>query len=389
MPLVRCLLIALCATLPAACGEIRAAGAAAGAGVPRWQVGEAPSLVIGSVDGADVFEDLSSVRRRSDGSFAVADRGARQVRIYDARGRHVLTTGRRGRGPGEFEGLSRLFLLPGDSLAAWDANQRRLTVLAPDGSMARVQTLDLPGFGASLDAVFPDGSLVARPGMDPFQLQAADEGERRLLVVHLVRPAGQGQWRALEGMPGLEEVVVRQDGAGTATNAILFGRTHVAAAGQARWYTGDTDRFEVTVRAPDGAPLHVLRREHAPTPVSGADVARARASYQQRRREELSGLPAALAAGREDAPVPPHRATLPAFDQVVEDADGNAWVRHYHFPTDAPQRWSVFSPTGELLAEAETPAALHVQQIGPDWIVGVAMDDLGVSYVHVHALSRS
>lgn len=382
----------LCAlALLGACGEVRAApGGTAAADVPRWRAGDAPSLAIGSVEGAEAFrfEDIASVRRGSDGSIVVADRGARQVRVFDAQGRHVRTAGRKGRGPGEFEGLSRLFLLPGDSLAAWDANQRRITVFAPGGALARVESLDLPGFGGSLDAVFPDGSLVARPGIDPFQLDASGEGERRLQVVHMVRPAGETEWRALDGMPGLEEVVVKHE-RGSGTNPVLFGRTHVAAAGRSRWYTGDTDRFEVTVRAPDGAPLRVLRRDHTPVPVSASDAARARAAFQESREEEVAGLPAGLAAASEDAPVPPHRPTMPAFDRIVEDTDENVWVRHYHFPPDATQRWSVFSAAGELVAEAETPPGLHVEQIGPDWILGVAKDEMGVSYVHRHVLTRS
>jgi hypothetical protein len=387
----RRLVVVLCApALLAACGDVRAAGAGAAAPVPQWRAEPGPSLAIGNAEGAAdyQFEEISSVRRRLDGTFAVADRGARQVRFYDAAGRYLLTAGRKGRGPGEFEGLSRLFLLPGDSVAAWDPNQQRLTVLAPGGAVARVESLELPGYGAAVDAVFADGSLVAHPGIDPFQMHASAEGQRRLPVVHMVRPAGQAEWRPLDGMPGLEEVVVRH-GRGSGTSAVLFGRRHVAAAGKARWYTGDTDRFAITVRAADGTPVQVLQRDHTPTRVSAAHLARAHEDLQRSRREDAAALPPGLAGQAGDEPVPPHRETMPAFDAVVEDSDGKVWVRHYHFPSDAPQRWSVFSPTGQLVAEAETPAGLHVQQIGPEWIMGVAKDDMGVSYVHVHALARS
>ena len=387
----RRLVSVLCApALLAACGDVRAAGAGAAAAVPQWRAAPGPSLAIGTAEGAAAyqFEEISSVRRRRDGTIAVADRGARQVRFYDPAGHHLLTVGRRGRGPGEFEGLARLFLLPGDSVAAWDPNQQRLTVLSPDGTIARVEPLALPGYGAAVDAVFADGSLVAHRGIDPFQPHASAEGQRRLPVVHMVRPAGQTQWRALEGMPGLEEVVVR-DERGSGTSALLFGRRHVAAAGRARWYTGDTDRFSITVRAPDGTPVRVLQREHTPTRVSAAHLARAREELQQSRREDAAAVPPWLARQAGDQPLPPHRETMPAFDAVLEDTDGRVWVRHYHFPSDAPQQWSVFSSGGRLVAEAQTPARLQVQQIGPDWIAGVLKDTLGVSYVHVHALSRS
>ena len=74
---------------------------------------------------------------------------------------------------------------------------------------------------------------------------------------------------------------------------------------------------------------------------------------------------------------------------MVEDADENVWVRHYHFPADAPQQWSVFSPSGELIAGAETPANLRIHQIGRGWVVGTRLDEVGVGYVQLHALSRS
>jgi hypothetical protein len=81
---------------------------------PRWRDGEgwrispAPVLEIGMIDGPAAYQ-LDGVRnaaRLPDGSIAVADGGSRQIRIYDAEGRHFRSFGGQGGGPGEFETLA-------------------------------------------------------------------------------------------------------------------------------------------------------------------------------------------------------------------------------------------------------------------------------------------
>lgn len=56
--------------------------------------------------------------------------------VYDTSGRFLRTTGRRGQGPGEFEGVIDAIPLPGDSVLVID-QVRRATLFAPDLSVAR------------------------------------------------------------------------------------------------------------------------------------------------------------------------------------------------------------------------------------------------------------
>ena len=82
--------------------------------------------------------------------------------------------------------------------------------------------------------------------------------------------------------------------------------------------------------------------------------------------------------------------TLPAFDQVVGDAVDHLWVREYRVPgSDAPHRlWTVFDPEGRVLGHVETPPGLGVFEIGADFILGLAIGDLGVQHVQVWPLRR-
>jgi hypothetical protein len=97
-----------------------------------------PDVTIGAVDG-DVPCNLSGVTdaiRLSDGTIVVADGSSGQVRYFDGNGR-LRSVGQRGRGPEEFQWLRRIFLVGGDTLAACDPFQFRITVFAPDGALVR------------------------------------------------------------------------------------------------------------------------------------------------------------------------------------------------------------------------------------------------------------
>lgn len=387
----RLLLLVLATGLAAACADGRASDIAAPS-VPTWHASERPVLTIGADEGpaAYQFHDIAGARRTEDGTLVVADRGSKGIRVFDAEGRHLRTMGGAGGGPGEFRGLGRIFLLSGDSVAAWDSQESRLTVFAPGGDVARTETLPLPGTAGSVEVILEDGTLIARAGVDIMALIGASPGERRLPVTHLVRAPGAAEWVPKEAGEGREELVYRGSDGSVGFTGVEFGRDYVVGAGRRRWYTGETDRFEVTVRSPAGDEVGRLRRELIPQPVTRDMLERARAERRaasDRSRREIAQRmgPAASQAADPDLP---HRSTLPAFDQVVENAEEYVWVRHYHFPSDAPQRWSVFSPFGELVAEAETPARLRVQQIGTDWILGVSRDDLGVEAVHLYTFSR-
>ena len=67
---------------------------------------------------------------------------------------------------------------------------------------------------------------------------------------------------------------------------------------------------------------------------------------------------------------------------------GNLWVKEYSRPTDERPRWSVFDREGRWLGTVETPDGFRVQQIGPDWILGVEKDELEVEHVRMYPLVK-
>lgn len=51
-------------------------------------------------------------------------------------------------------------------------------------------------------------------------------------------------------------------------------------------------------------------------------------------------------------------------------------------------RWVVLDPDGALVGSVEVPGDLEVLEIGDDYLLGVAIDALGVEYIRVHRLNR-
>jgi hypothetical protein len=354
-----------------------------------WTVAPAPELEIGMLDGPEAYQ-LNGVRnavRLADGSIAVADGGSQRIRIYDAAGRHVRDLGGQGGGPGEFQGLFLVGPFRGDSLAAWDSRQKRLTIFGPDGGLGRVITFEgVPGMLAPALGWQPDGSVIVTAGMDPMAMMAMEPGERRETRTYL-RADPDGTVTPIATVPGRDEVFYRAERSFGFVQ-VLFGRDAHAAVRDGRFVTAESGSFELAYRRSDGSAERLVRVSSPPRPVSAQEIAEAR---ERRRASELeSARQLASQVGSHAvsaAPEPTHRSTHPYFDRLELDAAGNLWVRQPGTDED-PRLWHVFDPDGRRLAVATTPAGLRVTDIGHDHLIGVARDDLDVEYVRVHRIAR-
>jgi hypothetical protein len=64
-------------------------------------------------------------------------------------------------------------------------------------------------------------------------------------------------------------------------------------------------------------------------------------------------------------------------------------VQDYIIPGATEVNWNVFDRDGALLGAVSVPARLRVKQIGTDFVLGVAVDDLGIEHVQLYSLTRS
>ena len=351
-----------------------------------WRVDDEPLTAVGVAEGDAHYQFgiVGDAVRLGDGTLVVSDAQANELRVFDATGRWVRTLGRQGSGPGEFSGLWSLFLLPGDSVAAYDGLAGRVTVFAPSGTLARTVTLQ------PLDGRLPpkplgvlgDGTMVVAPAYNPI-FSASAKPSRDTLP--LARYSADGAQGASLGRIAAEEMVTIVAGSGANRSAtrgpVPFGRgTFVAAAGT-RLLIGDNARYELAEHGADGRLLRLARRTVDAEPVTDADRAAWAESQHGSTGDRFRQLRERLVAA---TPFPEHKAP---FAGVRLDPAGNAWVQRHPAP-GAATPWDVFGPDGRFLGTVDTPAGLRVTQVGADFVVGVAMDELDVPQVRVHRIRK-
>jgi hypothetical protein len=355
-----------------------------------WTVSDTPAVDIGVAEGeaAYQFSRVAGAVRLSDGRIAVADGRAGELRYFSADGRHLRSAGRRGGGPGEFQEMHWLGVGAGDSVLVWDAEAARLSVFSPDGAFVRAWKPDGLRTFPRVRAMVGGRALLMEPGMDPSRMSQR-QGEFRDTATWLHVPLAGGAPRQLSRRPDAEMF-----GSGGndifMTDHVVFGRSLQVAGAADGYYAGDTDAFQVGFHGPDGALLRLIRRPNEPRRVTDADL---NAYFAQDARMDLSGMPPEMAARfremqrtlRERVP---HRRTLPAFSELLVDGTGNLWVRDPRPDADQPHRWSVFDGEGRWLGTVQTPADLRVRQIGADWVLGTALDELDVEHVRVHRIRK-
>ena len=357
-----------------------------------WRVMEAPALEIGVVDGPEAYQldRVVGAVRFSDGRIAIGDGGSRRIRYYDAAGRHLHDAGGQGGGPGEFQSLSRIVAMPGDSVAGWDASARRLTAFDSDGRLGRTVTFDgVGGVAAALLGGFGDGSVVIAPGEEILEIMRREPGEYRRTMAYL-RFTGDGAFiDTIATGPGAERVISRDDTSLSARD-VLFGRDHHVALAEDRVYAGASDSYAIAVLGPDGALTRSIRRLIEPRVVARRELEQAvRRATDERAR--LAQRSAELMGGPVAAPDPTdfvHRDSYPAFDRLLADSDGNLWVRAYPAPEAESHSWSVFDPDGRWLGDVQLRGGLEVYEIGHDHLLARWRDEFDVDHVRMYRVEK-
>jgi hypothetical protein len=346
--------------------------------LPEWAVSGA-GVQIGTVggDGPAALHRVTGAVRLADGGVAIANGGSGEIRVFDATGGYRVTHGRAGGGPGEFRTLSALAPARGDTLVAYDAMLRRVTLVEPARGVVREFALGM-GF-SGMQAVFPDGSLLASSA-PPGDVAQSGGLIRADVDLHVLSPAGDPQG-ALGRHPGVERVMRVSETSIEVLVPPFARRTHYAPQGDAIIVAAQ-DLPEYRVYRRDGTLQRIVRTGSAVQPFTTALLD---AAIEQR----LVGAPAerraSIRAGLESLPRPER---LPAYGAVVTDRDGNVWVSDYPEPGTQRSEWTIFDVKGHAVARTRLPEGARVFDIGADFVVVLVRDDLDVEHVRVLELRR-
>ena len=343
-----------------------------------WTVATSPTVSIGEVEAAQeyMFSQVVGAVRLSDGRIAVANGGSNELRVYDAAGKHVTTLGRAGGGPGEFQTLRALWLLPADTLIAVDARNNRVTVYAPGPTLARsFQLQSVAGISGRLG----DGSFLltvgVAPSLDMKDFQGLIEFNglvlRRTPDVNTVDTIA----RAKAGHSYINPTTRRQ-------YPFPYGRTAQIAVAPARFYYADTHSTEVGIYDPAGKRLGSVKLRSSSRPLTSADI-------EKWIENDIAKRPAAskIEAQNDFKQIPPLKRT-PEFASMKVDDLGDLWVRHYGPAFDPSPDWDVYNANGAPLARIRMPPRFDPFHIGKDFVLGVRKDELDVEHIELYRLRR-
>jgi hypothetical protein len=338
----------------------------------RWRAEALPAFILGWGSGDPTFTWLQSGQILPDGGALVGEFAAGIIYRVGPDGSVVDTWGRKGQGPGEYQGLDAL-LVKRDSVLVSDGRLRRLTYLSWDGGVLTTQRL-AGAFLHQLSSILPDGRLLLIPGdgyaalgetrpewvfeRQPI-LAISLEGSTPDTLAHL--PHLRRWYGTRGGSPGPISMKGR---AGGFTEGFAWAR---ADQPEVRWYDGS------------GRLVQLARWEEDPMPLTPDWRRRVAQFYEDAFRSsgtDEAVVNARLAELEEGLDL--HDAPLPYWDQFYVDRQGNAWLGEYALPGEPPVRWRVLTRDGALVGWIDLPDVAYILDIADDRILAVRLNELDV-----------
>lgn len=351
-----------------------------------WEISTQPTLSIGTLDGEEAHQlfQVRTATRLADGRVLVANGGTSEIRVFGPSGAHVGTWGRAGEGPGEFTGLSSIGVWPGDSLMAWDAGLRRISIFDLEGNLGRTfafsqhEEFTFPQY----QSLRPDGSILVS-GSAAFRVGEVDSGLKRPDIGYaLFGPEGELLGN-LGNHPG-EEAYVRAGERSLMVMGHPFKRSSPSAIWRGIILISPNDTYEIRGYDTNGVLELIVRREHQLREVVQTDLD----VYVAGRLADVEGDELRTAARAAQFEGLPTVESFPAFASLKVDALGYLWVEEYQMPGVERTVWTVFDGDGRVQGLVETPVGLDVYEIGEEYILGRATDDFDIEYVQMFQLTR-
>lgn len=354
-----------------------------------WEVADTPSLSIGTVEGDEAYQlfGVSGAHRFADGRIAVVNAGSREVRIFDRRGKHLVTFGQRGGGPEEFE-MPVLAGALGDTLLVVDQAQHRMTFLHPDsGFLGIVRISDEVGGYLNPAGTFAGGEVVFGGAFDMRRIGELHNGVNRAHTFYRASALDGSLAADFGDKYGADFFIRDLEGEGRAAQPALipFGRTPMAAVSPRYFFFSDQARYEIEVYKDSGALVRLIRLEQEPVAVTAEDGER----YIQDMVDQAGGgdpsQASAIRALLGDIPLPE---TFPPHGELRGDYADGLWVQDFQRPGAENRAWNVVDDTGALVGRVTLPERFNPLQIEADYILGLGWDEMGVEYVRLYDLSR-
>ncbi len=352
---------------------------ASAADAQTWTLSGMPILKIGDESAPEYqFSRIAHLKRLSDNRI-VATMGP-DIRFFDAKGKYLSKAGGRGRGPGEFQYISSLIVMPGDSLLT--QNIRTVIVLDPQGKFVRQSDPDFAPLatgdwfteGAIL---LPNGNLLA-PQYSRTGSNTRSTTLYRPPLRYSLLDVKSGTVTPLHTSGGIAQKWVDDR-----PYSMPFTPHAQAAVGSDRVYVGDNDSTRIHAFTLDGKSLGSITVADKAIPVTPAELkAHGERSFEQVGQNGVTRQQVEL--WNANAPRPTR---YPYWGTAFVDGTGTLWVSS---PTrnDIPMTWTAFDRAGKRIGSMIVPRGFTPKDAGNNWVLGVLRDDDGVESIAMYSLRR-
>jgi hypothetical protein len=298
-------------------------------------------------NGGDSSSELFNVGAMTltpSGSLIVVNNRGESVREYDRTGRFMRNVSRKGAGPGEYQSISDLRVLEGDTMVFWDASQRRITLLGPDRRHVRTISALRVAVCCAMSGVFADHES-GPSGMGGVSFAG---GAFRYTFGSVASSALDTSTHV--AIPGYTAsfTVVQQEAKPYptwVTYGMPFTIQPMARFGADELVVATGERFEYQVFDRSGKLIRTVRAAASPRPVTNATIAEYRAGWK-RSDARYPGFSGRMAAAFDTLKLPK---TFPAYDRLIVEEDGTVWLRDYLVADSLPRAWAKFNREGKLL----------------------------------------
>jgi hypothetical protein len=314
------------------------------------------------------------------GNVYVADAWA--IRVFGPDGHLSRTIGRQGQGPGEFSRLLSVELMPGDSLFAFDADLKRVSVFAPGASRV-AYTVQV-----GRDETFPAWQVwrVRKNHSVAALFQAAyvigqEQGfAQRKGVVRLFNADGSLRKDSVLAVRQPEYLIVAQPHSVMLTGHPFGRKTLLALSRHDRIVSAWSDSLNFEIYTPEGRRVKTVRGNYPAVnrPVSArerdsviADLGRG------------AGEPVIRRAMDEH-----DRKTWPLLQDIIVDDQDRIWAGIIGARGE-PTHWVAFDMSGDPVARVDLPGTVWLRLVRGNTAYAASIDENDVPRVVVYDLKPS
>jgi len=331
------------------------------------------------------FHGANDAAILSDGSVAIANQQSGEIFLFDAAGQFIRAIGRTGSGPGEFQDLTNVIVLEGDTIVAFDSRNRTVSYFTRTGDFVKGYRVEGPQEALQSGAATLEGRLGSRaflirtyavPTPDVIN-QAPNQVVQAPVVVFITDFTGRAP-EVIGQFPGNDQWFSDASGVEATYGAAPFGRR--------TWFGVMNGKIAVLRNAEPGFRVLLHNGEHYASyrgdmrtrKVTGRD----RDEFMKGWFTSLRGAPywKKLESLLRSRGFP---AKMPYYRDAIVGTDGIVWLEPYEAWRPGERTYVGYDSTGMAVGKLRFPNDGRLLEIGAGVAVVLSIEELGIPNVYI------